>query len=115
MKRIISLMKFDLTNALRDSMVIYILAAPLLLAFGLRAFLPSFEGAEVTYAVEVPAGGAGLVSARAPLRPSRTPPRGRIPRADRRTTTSGDMSSILMRILPGRSCSRAMKGRRARP
>jgi len=63
MKRIISLMKFDLTNALRDSMVIYILAAPLLLAFGLRAFLPSFEGAEVTYAVEVPAGGAGLVSA----------------------------------------------------
>lgn len=52
MRRIVSLMKFDVTNALRDSMVIYILVAPLLLAGGLRLFLPSFEGAEVTYAVE---------------------------------------------------------------
>jgi ABC-2 type transport system permease protein len=54
MKRILSLMKFDLTNALRDSMVIYILVAPLLLAGGLRLFLPSFEGSEVTYVVQVP-------------------------------------------------------------
>lgn len=54
MRRILSLMKFDATNALRDSMVVYILVAPLLLAGGLRIFLPSFEGAEVTYAVQVP-------------------------------------------------------------
>jgi ABC-2 type transport system permease protein len=45
-------MKFDLTNALRDSLVVYILVAPLLLAGGLRLFLPSFEGSEVTYAVQ---------------------------------------------------------------
>lgn len=54
MKKIVSIMRMDLTNALRDSMVIYILVAPLLLAGGLRLFLPSFEGAQVTYAVHVP-------------------------------------------------------------
>ncbi len=55
MNRILSLMKFDLTNALRDSMVIYILVAPLVLAGGLRLFLPSFEASTVTFAVEIPA------------------------------------------------------------
>ncbi|MFW5738589.1 MAG: ABC transporter permease [Spirochaetota bacterium] len=54
MRRILSLMKFDATNALRDSMVVYILVAPLLLAGGLRIFLPSFEGAEITFAVQTP-------------------------------------------------------------
>ncbi|MFP4112960.1 MAG: ABC transporter permease [Spirochaetota bacterium] len=54
MNRILSIIKFDLTNALRDSMVVYILVAPLLLAGGLRLFLPSFEGSEVTYAVQAP-------------------------------------------------------------
>ena len=58
MRQILSLMRCDLTNALRDSMVIYLLVAPLLLAGGLKVFLPSFEGAEVTYAVEIP--GAGV-------------------------------------------------------
>ncbi|MFW5686086.1 MAG: ABC transporter permease [Spirochaetota bacterium] len=47
-------MKFDLTNALRDSLVVYILVAPLLIAGGLRLFLPGLEGSEVTYAVHVP-------------------------------------------------------------
>ena len=60
MKRMLSLMKFDLTNALRDSMVIYILVAPLLLAGAVRAFLPSFEASEVTYVVEVPSSVASL-------------------------------------------------------
>jgi ABC-2 type transport system permease protein len=55
MRRIIALMKIDLTNAFRDSLVIYVLVAPLLIAGGLRLFLPGFEGAQVTYAVEVPA------------------------------------------------------------
>ena len=54
MRRVLSIMKFDLTNALRDSMVIYILVAPLLIAGALRLFLPGFEGAQVTYAVHVP-------------------------------------------------------------
>jgi hypothetical protein len=44
MKGIASIIKFDLTNALRDSMVVYILAAPILIAGGLRLFLPSVEG-----------------------------------------------------------------------
>ena len=62
MRRILSLMKFDLTNALRDSMVVYILLAPLLLAGGLRLFLPSFEGSEVTFAVHVPTSVARIES-----------------------------------------------------
>ena len=54
MKGIASIMKFDLTNALRDSMVVYILAAPILIAGGLRLFLPSVEGSVVRFAVEAP-------------------------------------------------------------
>ncbi len=54
MRKIIALMQFDMTNALRDSMVIYILIAPFLLAFGLKLFLPSVEGATVRFAVQVP-------------------------------------------------------------
>ena len=66
MKAILSLIKFDVTNALRDSMVLYILVAPLLIAGGLRLFLPSMEGSLVRFAVEAPAGStaaAGGVSA----------------------------------------------------
>ncbi|TVR57790.1 MAG: ABC transporter permease [Spirochaetaceae bacterium] len=59
MKAILSLIKFDVTNALRDSMVLYILVAPLLLAGGLRLFLPSMEGSLVRYAVEAPAESIG--------------------------------------------------------
>lgn len=54
MRKILALMQFDMTNALRDSMVIYILVAPFLLALGLRLFLPSVEGATVRFAVQVP-------------------------------------------------------------
>ena len=54
MKKILSLIKFDITNALRDNMIIYIFLAPLLLAGGLRLFLPSFEGSVVRFALEVP-------------------------------------------------------------
>ncbi len=66
MKAILSLIKFDVTNALRDSMVVYILVAPLLIAGGLRLLLPSMEGSLVRFAVEAPAEStiaAGEVSA----------------------------------------------------
>ena len=66
MKAILSLIKFDVTNALRDSMVVYILVAPLLIAGGLRLFLPSMEGSLVRFAVEAPVqstAAAGEVSA----------------------------------------------------
>ena len=62
MKGIASIMKFDMTNALRDSMVVYILAAPILIAGGLRLFLPSVEGSVVRFAVEAPAVEAPMVS-----------------------------------------------------
>ncbi|MBN2050400.1 MAG: ABC transporter permease [Spirochaetales bacterium] len=52
MKKLLSLMKFDTVNALRDSMVIYILVAPLLIAGALRIFLPGFERAVITVAVQ---------------------------------------------------------------
>jgi ABC-2 type transport system permease protein len=52
MKKMISLMKFDTMNALRDSMVVYILIAPLLIAGALRLFLPGFETAVITMAVQ---------------------------------------------------------------
>lgn len=49
-------MKIDVTNALRDSLVVYVLIAPILLAVGLRLFLPGVQGSVLTYAVQVPAG-----------------------------------------------------------
>ncbi|AHC14067.1 ABC transporter permease [Salinispira pacifica] len=60
MKRILTLMKIDITNALRDSLVVYVIAAPILLAIGLRLFLPGVQGSVLTYAVQVPADAAQL-------------------------------------------------------
>jgi ABC-2 type transport system permease protein len=54
MRKLLSLMRFDLTNAVRDSMVVYVLVAPVLLAGILRLFLPSFEASVLTYALHVP-------------------------------------------------------------
>jgi ABC-2 type transport system permease protein len=58
MKRIASIIKFDLSNAVRDSMVLYILAAPVILALGLSLLLPAIENAEIRVAVDAsePAG-----------------------------------------------------------
>lgn len=51
-KRIRSLMRQDLANALRDNLLIYMIVAPLLLAVAARLFLPSLEGITVTFAVD---------------------------------------------------------------
>ncbi len=58
MKRMAAIIKFDLSNAFRDSMVLYILAAPLILALGLSLLLPAIENAEIRMAVDAsePAG-----------------------------------------------------------
>lgn len=52
LKTIFSLFRQDLTNAMRDNLVIYMLIAPLLLALGARVLLPSLEETKLTYAVE---------------------------------------------------------------
>ncbi|MFW6363446.1 MAG: ABC transporter permease [Spirochaeta sp.] len=54
MKKILALIKFDITNAIRDSLIIYLLVAPILLAGGLRVFLPNIEASVITIALEVP-------------------------------------------------------------
>lgn len=51
MKGLTTIIRCDITNALRDNMVIYILLAPFLLAIGLRVFLPSVEEAPIRVAV----------------------------------------------------------------
>ncbi|MFW6213631.1 MAG: ABC transporter permease [Spirochaetota bacterium] len=62
MSRMIALMKFDTKNALRDSLVLYVVIAPILLAIGLRVFLPSVEGSVATIAVAVPSGNPAAVA-----------------------------------------------------
>jgi ABC-2 type transport system permease protein len=52
LKRILTLFQQDLTNAVRDNLVIYLIVAPLLLALGARLFLPSLGDIQVTFAVE---------------------------------------------------------------
>jgi ABC-2 type transport system permease protein len=52
-KRIISLIRFDLTNALRDSMVLYILVAPIFLALALGFIATAVEGSGASFAVDV--------------------------------------------------------------
>lgn len=51
-RRILNLIQQDLTNALRDNILIYMIAAPLVLAVGARLFLPSLDQITVTYAVQ---------------------------------------------------------------
>lgn len=52
LRAIFSLFRQDLTNAMRDNLVIYMFIAPLLLALGARFLLPSLEATKLTYAVE---------------------------------------------------------------
>lgn len=54
MKAILSLIKIDSTNGLRDSLILYILLAPILLSFGLRLFIPGFEQAKPPVVIVAP-------------------------------------------------------------
>lgn len=58
MRRMVSIIRFDLANALRDSMVLYILAAPVILAVALGFLARAVEGSGASLAVEAssPAG-----------------------------------------------------------
>lgn len=51
-RRILNLFQQDLTNALRDNILLYMIVAPLLLAVGARLFLPALDRVTVTFAVE---------------------------------------------------------------
>lgn len=51
-----SLFRQDLTNAMRDNLVIYMFMAPILLALGARFLLPSLQETKLTYAVEAGVG-----------------------------------------------------------
>lgn len=53
MRRIASIIRFDLTNALRDSMVLYILAAPIFLAVALGFIAGAIDGSGAGFAVDV--------------------------------------------------------------
>lgn len=52
LRRVANLMRQDLTNALRDNILLYMMVAPLLLAIGARLFLPSLDQARLTFAVQ---------------------------------------------------------------
>jgi ABC-2 type transport system permease protein len=51
-KRIVNLLRQDLTNTLRDNMLLYMLFGPLLLTFGASLFLPSLDQSALTIAVQ---------------------------------------------------------------
>lgn len=51
-KRILNLMRQDLTNTLRDNILLYMLFGPILLTIGARLFLPSLDQASLTFAVQ---------------------------------------------------------------
>ncbi|MEW9121336.1 MAG: ABC transporter permease [Thermotaleaceae bacterium] len=52
MKRIISIIKKDYALALRDSIVLYIIIGPLLLALAVRLFIPTVENPTLNFIVE---------------------------------------------------------------
>lgn len=60
-RQITSLFRQDLTNAMRDNLVVYMFVAPILLALGARFFLPSLEETKITFAVEQ-AVGEGVIA-----------------------------------------------------
>ncbi len=51
MNRILNLIRQDIATALRDNLIIYMLIAPLLIAFGMKLFIPSVEQAGLSFAV----------------------------------------------------------------
>jgi ABC-2 type transport system permease protein len=50
--RIVNLLRQDLTNTLRDNILLYMLFGPLLLTFGASLFLPSLDQSTLTIAVQ---------------------------------------------------------------
>jgi ABC-2 type transport system permease protein len=57
-KRIITLMRQDWTNSLRDNIMVYMIFGPILLAIGARFFLGSLDQAQFTFAVQADLGPA---------------------------------------------------------
>jgi ABC-2 type transport system permease protein len=55
-KRIINFILKDITVARRDNIILYMLIAPLLIAFIMRLFIPSLESSTVAFAVDVSKG-----------------------------------------------------------
>ena len=51
MKQVFNLVRQDITTALRDNIVFYMIISPLLLALVVRAFLPAVEATGVTFAL----------------------------------------------------------------
>lgn len=51
-RRIGSLVRKDMATALRDNIMLYMLVAPLLMAFVMRLFLPTVQAAKPTFAVD---------------------------------------------------------------
>ncbi len=51
MKKIINLLLQSFTNATRDNFMLYVIIAPILLAFLIRAFVPTVEEAQLRFAV----------------------------------------------------------------
>ena len=47
-RRLVTLLRQDLTNSLRDSVLVYVAVAPVILAVVVRLFLPSFEQSALT-------------------------------------------------------------------
>jgi ABC-2 type transport system permease protein len=52
LKRIKTLLRQDLTNALRDNILLYMIFGPILLALGARLFLPSLDQTSMNFAVQ---------------------------------------------------------------
>lgn len=57
-KQIYSLFRQDLTNAMRDNIILYMIFAPVLLAIGARLLLPSLEATKLRFAADVAIGQA---------------------------------------------------------
>ncbi len=52
LRRICALLRQDLTNALRDNILLYMMVGPLLLVVGTKLFLPSLDRSTMTFAVQ---------------------------------------------------------------
>lgn len=52
LRRILTLLRQDLTNAARDNILLYMMVGPLVLVVGTRLFLPSLDRSTMTFAVQ---------------------------------------------------------------
>lgn len=51
-KQILSIVRQDTTNAFRDNIIVYMLVAPIILAIGIKALIPSVGNSPIRFAVE---------------------------------------------------------------